>query len=158
MDKSKINVIEGKLVAEGMQIGIVCSRFNEFIVSKLLDGCLDGLTRHGVHEEDITVAWVPGAFEIPLAAKKMAESGRFDAVIALGAVIRGATSHYELVSSEATKGIAQSSLSTGVPIMFGIITTENIEQAIERAGTKAGNKGYDCALGAIELVNLFRKF
>ncbi|MGI6205765.1 MAG: 6,7-dimethyl-8-ribityllumazine synthase [Anaerovoracaceae bacterium] len=158
MDKSKINVIEGKLVAEGMQIGIVCSRFNEFIVSKLLDGCLDGLTRHSVREEDITVAWVPGAFEIPLAAKKMAESGRFDAVIALGAVIRGATSHYELVSSEATKGIAQSSLSTGVPIMFGIITTENIEQAIERAGTKAGNKGYDCALGAIELVNLFRKF
>lgn len=158
MDKSKINVIEGQLVAQGgINVAIVCSRFNEFIVGKLLDGCLDGLTRHGVPESDITIAWVPGAFEVPLAAKKMADSGRYDAVIALGAVIRGATSHYELVSSEATKGIAQSSLQSGVPIMFGIITTENIEQAIERAGTKAGNKGYDCALGAIEMVNLFRQ-
>ncbi len=157
MDKSRIQVVEGNVVAEGIKVGIVASRFNEFIVGKLIDGALDGLTRHGMTEEDITLAWVPGAFEIPLAAKKMAESGRFDAVIALGAVIRGATTHYELVSNETTKGVAQTSLATGVPIMFGIITTENIEQAIERAGSKAGNKGYDCALGAIEMVNLFRQ-
>lgn len=157
MDKSKIQVVEGNVVAEGMKVGIIASRFNEFIVGKLIDGALDGLTRHGMTEEDITLAWVPGAFEIPLAAKKMAESGRYDAVIALGAVIRGATTHYELVSNETTKGVAQTSLATGVPIMFGIITTENIEQAIERAGSKAGNKGYDCALGAIEMVNLFRQ-
>ena len=157
MDKSRIQVVEGNVVAEGMKVGIVASRFNEFIVGKLIDGALDGLTRHGMTEEDITLAWVPGAFEIPLAAKKMAESGRYDAVIALGAVIRGATTHYELVSNETTKGVAQTSLATGVPIMFGIITTENIEQAIERAGSKAGNKGYDCALGAIEMVNLFRQ-
>ena len=157
MDKSKVQVIEGKVVAEGIRIGMVASRFNEFIVGKLIDGAIDGLVRHGVPESDITLAWVPGAFEIPLAAKKMAESGRYDAVIALGAVIRGATSHYELVSNETTKGVAQTSLATGVPVMFGIITTENIEQAIERAGSKAGNKGYECALGAIEMVNLFRQ-
>ncbi len=154
---ANINVIEGKMIPEGMKVGLVASRFNEFIVSKLIDGAVDGLRRHGVEEKDITLAWVPGAFEIPLAAQKMAQSGRYDAVITLGAVIRGATTHYELVSTEATKGIAQASLQTGVPIMFGIITTENIEQAIERAGSKAGNKGYECALGAIELVNLFRQ-
>ena len=152
----KINVLEGKLVAEGIKVGIVASRFNEFIVSKLIGGALDGLIRHDVKEEDITLAWVPGAFELPLVAQKMAKSGKYDAVIALGTVIRGATSHYDLVCNEAAKGIAQASLHTEVPIMFGVVTTENIEQAIERAGTKAGNKGYDCALSAIETVNLLK--
>ena len=151
-----INIIEGKLVADGMKICIVASRFNEFIVSKLIDGAIDGLVRHSVKEEDITLAWTPGAFELPMAAKKMAETGKYDAVICLGAVIRGATSHYDLVCNEAAKGIAQTSLAMGIPIMFGVVTTENIEQAIERAGTKAGNKGYDCALSAIETVNLYR--
>lgn len=149
--------LEGKLIAEGMKIGIVGSRFNEFIVSKLIDGARDGLVRHGVAEDDITLAWVPGAFEIPVIAKKMAESGNYDAVICLGTVIRGATSHYDLVCAEVSKGIAAVSLTTGIPIMFGIVTTDNIEQAIERAGTKAGNKGYDCALGAIEMINLSRQ-
>lgn len=150
-----MNIFEGKLVAkEGMRVGIVAARFNEFITNKLVEGARDGLVRHGVAEENIFAAWVPGAFEIPLIAKKMAESGRYDAVICLGAVIRGATSHYEYVCSEASKGIAQASLLTGVPVLFGVLTTENIEQAIERAGTKAGNKGYDCALSAIEMVNL----
>ena len=130
------------------------ARFNEFIVSKLLDGCIDGLTRHGVKDEEIEVIWVPGSFEIPLAAKSLAMTKRYDAVIALGAVIRGATTHYELVSAEVAKGIASSSLETGVPIIFGVITTENIEQAIERAGTKAGNKGFDAATAAIEMANL----
>lgn len=152
-----IKTLEGKVVAEGIRVGIVASRFNEFIVSKLVGGALDGLIRHDVKEEDITLAWVPGAFELPLTAKKMAESGNYDAVICLGAVIRGATSHYELVCAEAAKGIAQTGLETGVPVMFGVITTENIEQAIERAGSKAGNKGYDCALSALELVDLYRK-
>lgn len=151
-----INVIEGKLVADGIKVGIVASRFNEFIVSKLIGGALDGLLRHDVKEEDITLAWVPGAFELPLAAQKMAKSGKYDAVICLGAVIRGATSHYDLVCNEAAKGIAQVGLQTGVPIMFGVVTTENIEQAIERAGTKAGNKGYDCALSVLETVNLLK--
>ena len=151
-----INVIEGKLVADGIKVGIVASRFNEFIVSKLIGGALDGLIRHDVKEEDITLAWVPGAFELPLAAQKMANSGKYDAVICLGAVIRGATSHYDLVCNEAAKGIAQVGLQTGVPIMFGVVTTENIEQAIERAGTKAGNKGYDCALSLLETVNLLK--
>lgn len=151
-----INVIEGKLVADGIKVGIVASRFNEFIVSKLIGGALDGLIRHDVKEEDITLAWVPGAFELPLAAQKMANSGKYDAVICLGAVIRGATSHYDLVCNEAAKGIAQVGLQTGVPIMFGVVTTENIEQAIERAGTKAGNKGYDCALSVLETVNLLK--
>ena len=137
-------------------MGIVASRFNEFIVSKLIGGALDGLLRHDVKEEDITLAWVPGAFELPLTAQKMAKSGKYDAVICLGAVIRGATSHYDLVCNEAAKGIAQVGLQTGVPIMFGVVTTENIEQAIERAGTKAGNKGYDCALSVIETVNLLK--
>lgn len=151
-----MNFLEGKLVAEGIKVGIVVARFNEFIGSKLLSGAQDGLIRHGVKDEDIDVAWVPGAFEIPVIAKKMAESKKYDAVICLGAVIRGATSHYDYVCAEVSKGIATVSLSTGVPIMFGVLTTDNIQQAIERAGTKAGNKGYDCALSAIEMVNLMK--
>lgn len=147
---------EGKLVAQEMRVGIVCARFNEFIVSKLLSGCQDTLLRHGVREEDMDVAWVPGAFEIPLIASKMAKSGRYDAVIALGAVIRGSTSHYDYVCAEVSKGIAQTSLETGVPVLFGVLTTDTIEQAIERAGTKAGNKGADCAQSAIEMINLLR--
>ena len=154
-----INVIEGKVVApEGMRVGIVASRFNSFIVEKLLDGAVDGLLRHGVEEGNIDAAWVPGAFEIPIIAQKMADSGRYDAIICVGAVIRGSTSHYELVVNETAKGIAQAGVKSGVPVLFGVITTENIEQAIERAGSKAGNKGYDCALGAIEMVNLMRQF
>ena len=152
-----MKTFEGKLVADGIRIGIVCARFNEFIVSKLLSGCQDGLLRHGVRDEDIEVAWVPGAFEIPLIASKMARSGRYDAVIALGAVIRGSTSHYDYVCAEVSKGIASVSLQTGVPVMFGVLTTDTIEQAIERAGTKAGTKGSDCAHGAIEMVNLARQ-
>lgn len=148
---------EGNLVSSDIKIGIVAARFNEFITSKLLSGAMDGLLRHDVREEDISVAWVPGAFEIPLVASKMAQSGKYDAVICLGAVIRGSTSHYDYVCNEVSKGIANVSLSTGVPVMFGVVTTENIEQAIERAGTKAGNKGYDCALGAVEMVNLLRE-
>lgn len=149
--------IEGKVVAEGIKVGIVAARFNEFIVSKLVSGAVDGLVRHDVNEDDITLAWVPGAFEIPLIAKKMAKSGKYDAVICLGTVIRGQTSHYDYVCNEVSKGIAQVSLESEIPVMFGILTTENIEQAVERAGTKAGNKGYDCALGAIEMVNLMRE-
>lgn len=152
---NNINLLEGKVVAkEGMKVGIVAARFNEIVVSKLLSGAIDGLVRHNVKEENITAAWVPGAFELPTVAKMMAESGKYDAVIVLGAVIRGQTSHYELVCNEAAKGIAQISMQTGVPTMFGVITTENIEQAIARAGSKVGNKGYDCALSAIEMVNL----
>ena len=149
-----MRVLEGKVVAQGIRVGIVAARFNEFITSKLVGGALDGLKRHDVKEEDIDVAWVPGAFEIPLIASKMAKSKKYDAVICLGAVIRGATSHYDYVCSEVSKGIANVSLSSDIPVMFGVLTTDNIEQAIERAGTKAGNKGYDCALGAIEMVNL----
>lgn len=152
-----MRTIEGKLVANGMRVGIIASRFNEFITSKLLGGAMDGLLRHEVKEEDIHVAWVPGAFEIPLIAQKMAMSGKYDAVICLGAVIRGSTTHYDYVCSEVSKGIANVSLKSGIPVMFGVLTTENIEQAIERAGTKAGNKGYDCALGAIEMVNLMKE-
>ena len=152
-----MKTIEGKLVADGAKIAIVGARFNEFIVSKLISGAEDGLVRHGVQEEDITLAWVPGAFEIPLVAKKMAKSGKYDAVICLVAVIRGATSHYDYVCAEVSKGIAAVSLEAEIPVMFGILTTDNIEQAIERAGTKAGNKGYDCALGAIEMINLSRQ-
>ena len=151
-----MNVFEGKVVSEGMKVGIVAARFNEFIVSKLVAGAQDALVRHDVKEEDIDLAWVPGAFEIPLIASKMAKSGKYDAVIALGAVIRGSTTHYDYVCSEVSKGIANVSLNSDIPVMFGVITTENIEQAIERAGTKAGNKGYDCALGAIEMVYLIR--
>lgn len=152
-----MKTFEGNLVAKEIKIGIVAARFNEFITSKLVSGAMDGLLRHDVKEEDIHVAWVPGAFEIPLIASKMAKSGKYDAVICLGAVIRGSTSHYDYVCSEVSKGIASVSLSSDIPVMFGVLTTENIEQAIERAGTKAGNKGYDCALGAIEMVNLVRK-
>ena len=144
-------------VAREIKVGIVAARFNEFIVSKLVAGARDGLLRHDVKDEDIDLAWVPGAFEIPLIASKMAKSGKYDAVICLGAVIRGATSHYDYVCSEVSKGIASVSLTSDIPVMFGVLTTDNIEQAIERAGTKAGNKGYDCALGAIEMVNLVRQ-
>lgn len=151
-----MKVFEGTLVSEKIKIGIVAARFNEFITSKLLGGAVDCLKRHGISEEDMEVAWVPGAFEIPLIASKMAGSGKYDAVICLGAVIRGSTTHYDYVCSEVSKGIAQVSLSSGIPVMFGVLTTENIEQAIERAGTKAGNKGFDCAAGAIEMVNLIR--
>ena len=153
-----MNVLEGKLVAKEIKVGIVCARFNEFITSKLLSGAEDALTRHGVRDEDIDVAWVPGAFEIPLVAKKMAESGKYDTVICLGAVIRGATSHYDLVCNEVAKGIAQVGLASSIPVMFGVVTAENIEQAIERAGTKAGNKGYDVAMSGIEMVHLTRQF
>ena len=149
-----MKVLEGKLVATKGKFAIVGSRFNEFIVSKLISGAEDTLVRHGVDTDDITLVWVPGAFEIPLAAQKLAQSGKYDAVICLGAVIRGSTSHYDLVCNEAAKGIAQVNLQTGVPVTFGVVTTENIEQAIERAGTKAGNKGADAAIAALELANL----
>ena len=149
---------EGSLLAEGLKIGIIAARFNEFITSKLLGGALDALHRHGANDDDLELAWVPGSFEIPLVAMKMAQSERYDAVICLGAVIRGATPHFDLVSSEVTKGIAQAGLKTGVPIIFGVLTTDNIEQAIERAGTKAGNKGFDAAMTAIETVNLLKAF
>jgi len=151
-----MKIYEGNLVSENIKVGIIATRFNEFIVSKLLDGAIDGLKRHNVKEADIEVAWVPGAFEIPLIASKMAKCGKYDAVICLGTVIRGTTTHYDLVSSEVTKGIATVSLNSEIPVMFGVLTTENIEQAIERAGTKAGNKGYDCAVSAIEMVNLIK--
>lgn len=152
-----MKTFEGRLVSKNIRIGIVAARFNEFITSKLLSGALDGLKRHEVGEGDIDIAWVPGAFEIPLIASKMAKSAKYDAVICLGAVIRGSTSHYDYVCSEVSKGIAHVSLHSDIPVMFGVLTTENIEQAIERAGTKAGNKGFDCAIGAIEMVNLIRE-
>ena len=148
-----MKTFEGKLVSKEIKIGIVAARFNEFITAKLLEGAMDGLLRHNMDEKDIHVAWVPGAFEIPLIASKMAKSRKYDAVICLGAVIRGSTSHYDYVCSEVSKGIASVSLESGVPVMFGVLTTENIEQA----GTKAGNKGFDCAVGAIEMVNLIRE-
>ena len=151
-----MKVLEGKLVAGKDRFAIVASRFNEFIVSKLISGAEDTFVRHGVDTDDITLVWVPGAFELPLAAMKLAQSGKYCAIVCLGAVIRGSTSHYELVCSEAAKGIAQVGLKTGVPVTFGVVTTENIEQAIERAGTKAGNKGADCAQSAIEMINLLR--
>jgi 6,7-dimethyl-8-ribityllumazine synthase len=152
-----MKTLEGKLVAENMKVGIVAARFNEFITSKLVGGAMDGLTRHGVAEENVALAWVPGAFEIPLIASKMAQSGKYDAIICLGAVIRGSTSHYDYVCSEVSKGIATVSLQSQVPVLFGVLTTDNIEQAIERSGSKAGNKGYDCALSAVEMVNLIRQ-
>jgi 6,7-dimethyl-8-ribityllumazine synthase len=145
---------EGKLIGTGKKFAIIGSRFNEFITSKLISGAKDALLRHDVQDRDITTIWVPGAFEIPLIAQKAAKSGKYDAVICLGAVIRGATTHYDYVCNEVAKGIAHVSLESGVPVMFGVVTTENIEQAIERAGTKAGNKGFDCAMGAIEMINL----
>ena len=149
-------VIEGTLNAQGVRFGIVVSRFNDFINAKLLDGALDALSRHGAEDEHITVTRVPGSFEIPLMAKKLADSGNYDAVICLGAVIRGATPHFEYISAEVTKGIAKVTLDSGIPISFGILTTDNIEQAIERAGTKSGNKGWDAALAAVEMVNLLK--
>lgn len=151
-----MKIFEGNLVSQDIKVGIVAARFNEFIVSKLLSGCEDHLLRHGVKPDDISVAWVPGAFEIPLIVSKMAKSGKFDAVIALGAVIRGSTSHYDYVCNEVSKGIAAVALESSIPVMFGVLTTDSIEQAIERAGTKAGNKGSECAQGAIEMVNLIR--
>lgn len=152
-----MKTIEGKLIAEGLKVGIVVARFNEFIGSRLLSGAVDGLVRHGMEEDDIEVAWVPGAFEIPVMAQRMAQSKKYDAIICLGAVIKGATSHYDYVCAEVSKGVASVSLQFGLPVMFGVLTTDNIEQAIERAGTKAGNKGYDCALSAIEMTNMFRQ-
>ncbi|MCY6960532.1 6,7-dimethyl-8-ribityllumazine synthase [Clostridium brassicae] len=152
-----MRVYEGKLVGEGLKFGIIAGRFNEFIGSKLIDGALDALRRHGVKEEDIELTWVPGAFEIPLVAKKMAKSNKYDAVICLGAVIRGATPHFDYVSNEVSKGVAHVSLETEVPVIFGVLTTDTIEQAIERAGTKAGNKGYDCAVSAIEMANILKQ-
>ena len=147
-------IFEAQLIGTELKIAVVVGRFNEFITAKLLDGAMDGLKRHGVAEENIDIAWVPGAFEVPLIAKKMAETNKYDAIIGLGTVIRGSTTHYDYVCNEAAKGIASVSLSTGVPIIFGIVTTETIEQAIERAGTKVGNKGYDSAVSAIEMANL----
>ena len=148
--------LEGKVVGSQMKMGIVAARFNEFIVYKLVSGAEDALVRHGVDTDDVDIAWVPGAFEIPLIAQKMAKSGKYDAVICLGAVIKGSTSHYDYVCAEVSKGVAQAGLNTGVPVIFGVLTTDNIEQAIERAGTKAGNKGYDVACTAIEMVNLMK--
>ena len=149
--------LEGKLTAEGLRIGIIVGRFNGFIAERLLEGAMDALLRHGAADADITVARVPGAFEIPLIAQKMAESGRFDAVICLGAIIRGATPHFDYVSAESAKGIAQAGLKTGVPVIYGVLTTDTIEQAVERAGTKAGNKGFDAAMTAIETANLLKE-
>jgi len=151
------NVLEGYVTGKGLKFGIVVSRFNEFITNKLLGGALDTLHRHETRDEDVDVAWVPGAFEIPMVAKKMAESGKYDAIICLGAVIRGSTSHYDYVCNEVSKGVAQVGMTTGVPAIFGVVTTENIEQAIERAGTKAGNKGADGAISAMEMANLLKK-
>jgi 6,7-dimethyl-8-ribityllumazine synthase len=155
-EEAQMRVLEGNVVANGTKIGIVASRFNEFIVSKLVGGAQDALLRHGVRDDDITLAWVPGAFEIPLTAQKMAETGNYDAVICLGAVIKGATTHYDYVCAEVSKGVAAVGLKTEIPVIFGVVTTDNIEQAIERAGTKAGNKGYDAACTAIEMVNLMQ--
>lgn len=153
-----MKIYEGKLISEGQKFGVIIGRFNEFIGSKLLAGALDGLKRHGVSEDDIEITWVPGAFEMPLVAKKMALTKKYDAVICLGAVIRGATPHFDYVSSEVSKGVASVSLDTGVPVIFGVLTTDTIEQAIERAGTKAGNKGYEAAVTAIEMANLLSEF
>ncbi len=150
-------IFEGNLIAKGLRFGVVTGRFNEFISSKLLGGAIDGLVRHGADEADIEVAWVPGAFEIPLAAQKMAVSGKYDAIICVGAVIRGSTPHFDYVASEVSKGIARISLDAGIPVIFGVLTTDTIEQAIERAGTKAGNKGYDAAVTAIEMANLIKQ-
>ena len=152
-----MKILEGNLVAQNIKVALVAARFNEFIVSNLISGAVDGLKRHNVTDDDITLAWVPGAFEIPVIASKLAKSGKYDAVICLGAVIRGATSHYDYVCNEVSKGVAHVSLETGIPVLFGVLTTDTIEQAIERAGTKAGNKGYDCALSAIEMINLSKE-
>ncbi len=152
-----VNIIEGQLIAKGMRFAIIASRFNEFISSKLMEGAIDALFRHDAAKEDITVVWVPGAFEMPVVAKKLALCGHYDAIICVGAVIRGATSHFDYVANEVSKGIASVSLDTGVPISFGVLTTDTIEQAIERAGTKAGNKGFESAMAAVEMVSLFKE-
>ncbi len=151
-----MRTLEGNVIGNGIKVGIVAARFNEFIVGRLIGGAEDALVRHGVDTDDVDLAWVPGAFEIPVVAQKMASSGKYDAVICLGAVIKGSTSHYDYVCAEVSKGIAAVGLNTGIPVMFGVLTTDNIEQAIERAGTKAGNKGYDAACSAIEMVNLMK--
>jgi len=156
MTDTMVKVYEGRLVSQGLKYGIVAGRFNEFIVSKLVSGALDALRRHGADDSDIEIAWVPGAFEIPLIAQKMAESGKYDAIITLGAVIRGSTPHFDYVANEVSKGVAAIALKTGVPVIFGVLTTDTIEQAVERAGTKAGNKGWEAALAAIEMANLTR--
>lgn len=153
-----MKILEGNLVAKGLRIGIALPRFNEFIGAKLLDGAIDGLKRHGVEESSIEIAWVPGAYELPLVAKKMAKSEKYNAVICLGAVIKGSTSHFDYVCSEVSKGIANVALETEIPVIFGVLTTDTIEQAIERAGTKAGNKGFDAAVSAIEMANLLKSF
>lgn len=152
-----MKIYEGNLLGQGLKFGVVVGRFNEFIGSKLLGGAVDALKRHGVEEENIEISWVPGAFEIPLVAKKMSKSGKYDGVICLGAVIRGSTPHFDYVSSEVTKGVAHVSLDADIPVIFGVLTTDTIEQAIERAGTKAGNKGYDAAVTAIEMANLLKQ-
>lgn len=156
MEKNSVKVIQGTLLGQDLKFALVVSRFNEFITGKLLEGALDGLSRHGVSESEITVVWAPGAFEIPLVAQKLAQSGRYDGVICLGAVIRGATSHFDYVAGEVAKGVAQVGLQSGVPVVFGVLTTDTIEQAIERAGTKAGNKGFEAAATALEMANLFK--
>lgn len=153
-----IHTIEGKLISNGLKFGVVAGRFNELITSKLVSGAIDGLIRHGAEETDIEIVWVPGSYEIPLVAQKMAHSKKYDAVICLGAVIRGSTPHFDFVASEVSKGIAHVSLNSGIPVIFGVLTTESIEQAIERAGTKSGNKGFDAALTAIEMANLMHQF
>jgi 6,7-dimethyl-8-ribityllumazine synthase len=158
MEVNNMKTYEGKLISQGLKYGIIVGRFNEFIGGKLLTGAIDGLKRHGVEDSEIEIVWVPGAFEIPLVAKRMAKSKKYDAVICLGAVIRGATPHFDYVSSEVTKGVASVSLETEVPVVFGVLTTDTIEQAIERAGTKAGDKGYDAAVTAIEMSNLLNQF
>ncbi|MDX5476514.1 MAG: 6,7-dimethyl-8-ribityllumazine synthase [Bacillaceae bacterium] len=150
-------IFEGNLVGTGLKVGIVVGRFNEFITSKLLGGAQDALKRHGVNESDVDIAWVPGAFEIPLVAKKLADSGKYDAIITLGTVIRGSTPHFDYVCNEAAKGVSAASMQSGIPVIFGVLTTETIEQAIERAGTKAGNKGWEAAAAAIEMANLLRE-
>lgn len=151
-----MKLLEGNLIGQGIKVGIVAGRFNEFIVSKLVGGAVDALKRHGINEEDITLAWVPGAFEIPLVAKKMAQNEEYDAIICLGAVIKGSTPHFDYVCAEVSKGVATVSLNSEKPVIFGLLTTDSIEQAIERAGTKAGNKGYDAAVTAIEMINLMK--
>lgn len=152
-----MNIVQGNLIAQGLKVGICASRFNEFIVSKLIGGAQDALERHGADTSNIDLVWVPGAFELPLAAKRLAKSGKYDAVICLGAVIRGSTSHYDYVCAEVSKGVASVSLDSDVPVAFGVLTTDTIEQAIERAGTKAGNKGFDAAVTAIEMANLLKQ-
>ena len=156
MASESIKTIEGNFQGEGLSIGIVASRFNEFITGKLIEGALDGLVRHGVDEKKIAIAWVPGSFEIPVAAKKLAEGGQYDAVICLGTVIRGETPHFDYIAAEVSKGVAQVGLNAKVPVIFGVLTTENVAQAVDRAGTKAGNKGFDAAMSAIEMANLFK--